>query len=149
MQIRVIKGGYGLKQKGSSSAKLVQAGQTCEVDDAEAKRLVGMGVAEIATTTAATDVATPTDEAVDEKEGNFTPDEKAPTDEPTGAFLDPARLETMKNADLKKLADDMGIDSTKCRTKADFIAAICAVDEDVGSDDEEGGPDLGVEDPVQ
>ena len=62
--------------------------------------------------------------------------------EETAANLDADQMKKMKLDDLKKLAEDMGIDTTGLRLKDDYIAAIAAVDVVLE-------PDLTVEDPVE
>ena len=63
----------------------------------------------------------------------------------------------MTNAQLKALADGMGIDASKCRKKADYIELITAeeviaptgCEDDDGIDDGELPPDLEAEAPVE
>ena len=62
--------------------------------------------------------------------------------EETVGNLDADQLKKMKLDELKKLAEDMGIDTTGLRTKDDYASAIAAVDVVVE-------PDLSVEDPVE
>lgn len=54
-----------------------------------------------------------------------TPAQEAPVQT---AHLDTAQLEEMKVDDLKKLAADMGIDTTGFKRKADYVEAISAVE---------------------
>ena len=68
--------------------------------------------------------------------------------EATGGHLDPEQLLTMSNAELKKLAEDMGLDASKCRTKAAYIALIVAADVEIEPEDGEAPPDLSAEAPV-
>lgn len=42
--------------------------------------------------------------------------------------LDPKDLEDLKKADLERMATDMGLDTSKARTKADLIAVITAAE---------------------
>lgn len=53
-------------------------------------------------------------------------------------------LEQMTNASLSELAADLGLDTGKCRKKADFVALLAAVDLDEAEIDEGAGPDLSV-----
>lgn len=46
--------------------------------------------------------------------------------------LDPAQLEEMKLDDLKRLAADMGVDTSTMKKKSDFINAITAVEVEAG-----------------
>lgn len=47
-------------------------------------------------------------------------------------YLDREQLEEMTFADLKSLAKEMGISSTKLRSKADYIEAIASVPVELG-----------------
>ena len=73
---------------------------------------------------------------------NSSEDKPGAEGEETAANLDADQLKKMKLDDLKKLAEDMGIDTTGLRLKDDYIAAIAAVDVVLE-------PDLTVEDPVE
>lgn len=55
------------------------------------------------------------------------------------AHLDPAQLEEMKVDDLKQLAADMGVDTTGFKKKADYVAAIAAVEVIPGPETDEEG----------
>ena len=61
--------------------------------------------------------------------------------EPTAqiAHLDPAQLEEMKLDGLKQLAVDMGVDTTGLKKKADYVAAISAVEVIPGPETDEEG----------
>ena len=146
--IKMIFGSYGLPD-GKYGVKLIDCGQTCEVDDAEAERLVALGVAAVV-------VATPQEPQAETGTGENTPALETPQ-EPLSGSLDPEQLATMTVANLKKLAEDLGLDTAKCRVKADYVALISAEefpvdpeddeDEDV-VDDGDTPPDLGAEAPV-
>ena len=56
--IRIISGCYGLPT-GKYSVKVINCGETCEVDDQEAARLISIGVAEEVVATPSKGVATP------------------------------------------------------------------------------------------
>lgn len=60
--------------------------------------------------------------------------------------LDAAQLETMTNEQLKNLAGDLGIDVTGCKKKADYVAAIVAVEVEAPVEDDEL-PELDAADP--
>lgn len=136
--VRILCGGYGHAVNGV--VKLISAGQTVEVDDAEAARLVAIGAG-------AMDVATPTGWQEGAETGESTsdgdPDSNA---QETPPVLDEAKLLSMTNDELKKLGEEMGADVSKCRKKADFVAAILAA-QDI-PDKGEDLPDLSAEDPV-
>ena len=53
--------------------------------------------------------------------------------------LDPKDLEGLKKADLERMANDMGLDIPKAKTKADLIAAITAAEVYAPAEDENGG----------
>ena len=117
-----------------------------ECDDAQAERLVGLGVAEYVGLQWR-QVADPAPQT-DAQQGDTGEPEKA-----TG-HLDAAQLETMTNEQLKNLAADMGVDVTGCKKKADYIAAIVAVEVELGDEvnpDEDDPdnelPELGAADP--
>ena len=59
----------------------------------------------------------------------------------TTARLDPEHLETLKIAELRQLAADMGVDISASKTKQDIVAAIASVDVAIPSDaeNENGG----------
>ena len=164
--VRIISGSYGA-DNGKRGVCVIDRGNTCEVDDAEAARLISLGVA-------AEVVATPQEPQDAPEAGVNTPDDEK-AQEPLIGSLDPEQLSTMTNAQLKKLAEDMGLDTAKCRVKADYIELITAVefavdpegdeddadadgeadDEDADADDDaevddgEAPPDLNVEAPVE
>lgn len=126
--VKIIFGSYGLPD-GRRGVKLIDCGQTCEVDDAEAARLVALGVAAVV-------VATPQEAESATGTGENTPAPETPQAPAIGS-LDPEQLSTMTNADLKKLAEDLGLDTAKLRVKADFVAAISAVEFPVEDDPDE------------
>lgn len=55
--------------------------------------------------------------------------------------LDPAQFESMTAADLRKMADDMGIKGAKGKNKAQLIAEICAQEVSVAAEDAAASPD--------
>ena len=74
--------------------------------------------------------------------------EIVPEPEKQTGHLDPAQLETMTNEQLKNLAADMGIDVSSCKKKADYVAAIAAVEVEIGDeDDSDELPELTAADP--
>lgn len=82
-----------------------------------------------------------------------TPDQDEPAEGEETAHLDPEQLKELTNAKLKELAEEMGIDTAKLKTKAQLIAAITDVpleDAISGEEDDEGAPaGLGAEGPVE
>jgi len=150
--VKIIFGSYGLPD-GRRGVKLIDCGQTCEVDDAEAARLVALGVAAVV-------VATPQEAESATGTGENTPEGDNAQEGAVG-HLDAGQLSSMTNAQLKQLAEDMGLDVTKCKKKADFIELITAEEVIVPTDGEEGEeeddtvddgelpPDLEAEAPVE
>lgn len=53
--------------------------------------------------------------------------------------LDPKDLKDLKKADLERMATDMGLDTSKARTKADLIAVITAAEVYAPAESENGG----------
>lgn len=64
------------------------------------------------------------------------------------AHLDPEQLGELTNAKLRELAEDMGIDTARLKTKTQLIEAITAEEVSPGSEDGEAPPALDVEAPV-
>lgn len=135
-KIKVIRGGCGIAYKDEHGAdrhalKTTEDGPF-ECDDQQAARLVSLGVAEYAdkqqTAASARVEATPED------------------DEKTTGSLDPEQLKDMNINQLKKLAADMGADVKGCKSKADYIDAITAVEVEAGDEDDDL-PDLDAADP--
>ena len=145
VKIRVTCGGCGIEytdEHGNARHALKTADDGPFLCDAkQAERLVGLGVAAYVTT-----------KEPDENDGDQDPG-KAPEGQ-TG-HLSAEDLEKMDFNDLRKLAADMGL-KPEGKKKADYIAAIVAVEVTAGDDDTEDGdegtgddelPDPGVADP--
>lgn len=143
-KIKVLYGGCGIKYKDGSgnerhALKTPESGPF-ECDDAQAERLVGLGVAVYVGETGQT--AAKQEDTGKQTEGTGEPEKK------TG-HLDAEQLKELTIDKLKALAADMGVDVSKCKKKDEYIAAIVAVeveidDEDEGDDDL---PDLSAADP--
>lgn len=135
-RIKVTRGGCGITFKDEHgierhALKTPESGPF-EYNDTKAARLVSLGVAEY----------------VDAQEVPAKPDDvNEPKEEPTTGHLDASQLEGMTNAQLANLAGDLGIDVSKCKKKADYIAAIIAEEVEVGDEDEDEPPKLGAADP--
>lgn len=153
-KIKVTRGGCGINYTDANGAarfalKTPENGPF-ECDDAQAALLVELGVAqyviEIKQQQAA-DPAHQNDEQPEEQGDSSQETEKA-----TG-HLDAEQLESMTNEQLKALAADMGVNVTGCKKKADYIAAIVAVEVELGDEadpDEDDGdelPELNAADP--
>ena len=123
MLVKIISGTYGhrpLLPNGKRSPYLnpVKAGSApIDVDEAEAERLIALGVAAKA-------------EAGENEAPAVKAAETAPAaaGEPFTGHLDGADLESMSFNDLKALAKDMGIDAGKIKSKAALIKAISEVE---------------------
>lgn len=155
VKIRIISGGYGYKTNGINKLK-DRNSEPFFVEEAEANRLISLGVAQIVNT----DVATPKNHDYDTGAGinlsenengengeNETDNGMDENDTDLTAHLSKEQLLEMTNKDLKKLAEDMGIDTSKMKVKKDYIDAIIEVDVYI-SDDGDEPPVLNTEEPV-
>lgn len=159
-RVKITNGLYGYRPEGAKHPQPVSAGGLCVVTDTEAARLASLGVGVVLEdipeedTTGA--VATPVEDEDDEGAGVDTPGQDEPAEGEETARLDPEQLKELTNAKLKELAEEMGIDTAKLKTKAQLIAAITDVpledaisgEEDDGVDDGEAPPVLTPEAPV-
>lgn len=147
MLVKIISGTYG-HRVGSKIEPKDKNSKPFELDDSEAKRIVALGVAEIVTGGVATPEkpqnASGTNSNPPENENGSNSENEGGNDKPFN--LDAEQLDGMTIKELKKLAEDMGIDTSKMKKKADYITAICEVE--IGVDDGEAPPDLGAEGPV-
>lgn len=148
--IRIIEGTYGHRPGAGNKVVPVDRGQCCEVPDEEAARLVSIKVAEYAEEP----VATPPGGTNDGGTGTNTPDGSVPPTAPAafrveelpekaealdivdGHFTEES-LSRLKNAELKALAIDLGLDPGKCGNKAEFVSLLLPVEivEDEAEDD--------------
>lgn len=149
-KIRVIQGGCGISYKDEHGTarhtlKTPEHG-AFECDDAQAARLVRLGVAAYVTEQQATTEPSE-DPAANSKEPGQTPGSES---ENLTGHLDAAELESWEYNELKKLAADMGV-TPKGKKKADLIDAIVAVEVELGDevdpDNEDDLPDLNAADP--
>lgn len=153
-RIKIICGTYGHRPEGSKHPVSVARGGFCEVPEAEAQRLYALGVACPAQEMPAPAVATPSVGEDADGAGVNTPENENGTEGAEAARLDPEQLQTLTNAKLRKLAEEMGIDTAKLKNKAQLIAAITdipledAISENDGVDDGEEPPEIGAEAPV-
>lgn len=149
-KIRVIQGGCGISYKDEHGTarhtlKTPEHG-AFECDDAQAARLVRLGVAAYVTEQQATTEPSE-DPAANSKEPGQTPGSES---EKLTGHLDAAELESWEYNELKKLAADMGV-TPNGKKKADLIDAIVAVEVELGDevdpDNEDDLPDLNAADP--
>lgn len=145
-KIRITRGAYGYRAPGSMVTELITSkNPPFEVEDAEAKRLVALGVAEYATKAVAT--APPGDDnpPAGETPPNGNEDGKVL---PEGDKGEPEFGPHMTVAELKAFADARNIPYEDKTTKAKLLEAIEATYE-AGVDDGEAPPKPSVQDPVQ
>lgn len=149
-KIRVIQGGCGISYKDEHGTarhtlKTPEHG-AFECDDAQAARLVRLGVAAYVTEQQATTESSEDPAADSERPEQTTGSEP----EKATGHLDREQLESMDYNELKKLAADMGVKATG-KKKADLIDAIAAVEvelsDEVDPDNEDDLPDLNAADP--
>ncbi|MBQ9348299.1 MAG: hypothetical protein IJT94_13360 [Oscillibacter sp.] len=77
-------------------------------------------------------------------------EEDASSGQTRGTLYDADHLNGLTNAHLKEIADDMGLNTSAMRKKADYVEAILAAqDSEGGEDDGDNPPDLGAKDPVE
>lgn len=131
--VKIINGIYGYRPDGRSIViPTTPKDAPIGVDEAEAERLVELGVAryvnELPDRTVAVDVATPltadeTDNSVDDM-GADADGESGSSGAEADDASDAEDLSKWKYEDLKKLASDLGIDTGKLRKKEALIQAI-------------------------
>lgn len=145
MKVEIISGSYGWRKTKDAMPKLVERGGICEVDEAEARRLVALGVAAIVHEADEAPVASGST-----VESGDTPCADMPSEENGAeAHLDAEQLQEMTVAQLKELAAEFGIETAKLRKKDDLIAAIVAVPVEPGEEiSEDDLPDLSAAAPV-
>ena len=144
-KIRVTVGGCGVSytaQNGQTQHKLRTADDgVFECPDDQAARLVGLHVAEYAAP-----VSTKQEDTMPPAAGSEGTENE---DEGTvKGYLDPEQLATMTIEQLKKLAEDMEVDVSSCKKKADYVTAISAVEVEAGGiEDGDKPPSLSAADP--
>lgn len=138
MIVEILCGGYGCPTK--TGVHTVAHGERCEISDAEAARLIGLGVAKCAFSAPTAPETAPADVPAT-AEGNDTPAAEASQNGSEAAHLDPDQLQSMTVAELKKLAADMGIETKQLKTKDELVEAICAEDV-VPGDESTEAPEL-------
>lgn len=145
VNIEIISGAYGHRPDGSAHPVTIERGQCCEVPEAEAERLIALGVARTAAQSVSGTVATSADGLNSNAPSVNTPSEENGAEGEKTAYLEPEQLKELTNDKLRELAEDMGISTGKLKTKAQLIDAITAVAVAPGED---ALPVLGAEAPV-
>lgn len=155
-RVKITNGLYGYRPEGSKYPNPIPAGSLCIVTDVEAARLASLGVGvvleDIPEEGAAGAVATPVENEDGAGAGVDTTGQDGSAEGAENAHLDPEQLQGLTNAKLKELAEDMGIDTSKLKTKAQLIAAITDIpleDAIPEEGDGENPPELGAEGPVE
>ncbi len=124
--------------------ELVTPGSVIEIDNASGKRLINLKAA-VKVTPA--EPETVRNAPPDENPNGNTPEDENGQNSPITGHLDGTDLEDMSFADLKSLAQDMGIETGKIRSKSAMIEAITSVEVEVPSE-EDDLPDLSPQDVV-
>ena len=149
MKIEIISGSYGWRKTKDAMPKLVERGGICEVDEAEARRLVALGVAAIVREVDEAPVASASTGRNDAAPCADMPNKENGAESDAEAHLDTEQLQEMTVAQLKELAAELGIETAKLRKKDDLIAAIVSVPVEPGEEIGEGDlPDLSAAAPV-
>lgn len=149
MKVEIISGSYGWRKSKDAMPKLIERGGTCEVDEAEAKRLVALGIAAIVREVDEAPVATASTGRNDAAPCADMPSEENGAESGAEAHLDAEQLQEMTVAQLKELAAELGIETAKLRKKDDLIAAIVAVPVEPGEEiSEDDLPNLSAAAPV-
>lgn len=131
MLIRIINGTYGHRPKlanGKYSNYVIPVTRNdppIDVDDDEAKRLIAKNVAVALNRTEGAPVAL-SDDYGSAAMGNSPSDSDGESATPDPGESDAESLEELSYTDLKKLAKELGIDTTKVRKKEALIDAIQA-----------------------
>ena len=149
MKILITNGTYGhspILPDGRKSRYVVPVNRKSgpiDVDPEEAARLVEAGVAEYVNDEPAKVAKAPEAPA---EETAPVEETEVPAEETVTGHLDGTDLESMTFAELKALAQDMGIETGKIKSKAGLIEAITAVEVEAPAD--EDLPELNAEDVV-
>lgn len=122
--IRIIKGVYGhVDEHGFVRPKDCNS-KPFETSPEQEARLVKAGVAAYV------------EEPVKAPPVNEPAQVPIPKSDEAIAHLDPDQLKELTNAELKKMAEEMSIDTAKLKTKAQLIEAITAADVVPGPDED-------------
>lgn len=146
MLIQITNGTYGhtpILPDGRKSRYVVPVNRKTgpiDVDPEEAARLVEAGVAEYVTDEPAKAAKAP------EAPAEAAKAPESPSEETVTGHLDGTDLESMTFAELKALAQDMGIETGKIKSKAAMIEAITAVEVEAPAEDDL--PELSAQDVV-
>ena len=159
MKIKIMSGIYGHRPAGAVHPQPVAAGETCDVPEGEAKRLIALGIALPVAQTLAEDVATAPAASAGLGPGVTMRTVGNPLEDlafEDGEVLDIVdghftveSLMKMTRADMESLAGDLGLDVSGCKSKADVADELAKVDIDPPKPgDGEAPPEIGAEAPV-
>lgn len=112
------------------------------------QRLVLLGVAEYDAETVSEPVATDAAPASGDTPCVDMPSEENGAENDAEANLDAEQLQALTVAQLRAMAEEMGIATAKLKKKDDLIAAITAVPVEPGAADEDTPPALDLEAPI-
>lgn len=138
MKIKIISGTYGHRPAGAVHPQSISAGETCDVPEGEAKRLITLGIALPVAQTPAEDVATApaahaglgpgvTMRMVDNPLEGLAFEEGEVLDIVDGHFTVESLMK-MTRAAMESLAGDLGLDVSGCKSKADVAAELAKAD---------------------
>ena len=118
MKIKIVAGVYGYRDQ-NGFLKPKGEGEVIDIDDTEAERLIGLGVASAVDPVASQDSIP---DASDDSECDTTTDESEAVSEATDdEYVD---YNDMSFEELKESAELLGIDTSKLRSKKAIIKAI-------------------------
>ena len=157
-KVKIIDGIYGYRKPGAKRPDPKYAGDVVDLPDEEAARLELIKVGVILGATGehhAETVATP---SVGENDGTPGEDKGEGEAAADGAVIPDAldivdghftedSLMAMTRADMEHLAEDLGVDVSKCKNKGEIAKLLAAVELELDGD-EEDEPDLGAAPPV-
>lgn len=149
--VKIISGTYGYNN-GRRIEPKDRKSEPFTLPKDEADRIIALGIAEIVSREVATGEH---DEENNSASVNPNNNENGTEGENEGenqivGHLDAEQLKEMTIKELKTLAENMGIDTSKMKVKNDYVQAILDVEVSVSDNDENGEnpPDLAAETPV-
>ena len=159
MKVKITSGIYGYRKPGAKRPDPKCAGDVVELPDEEAMRLEQLKVGVILGTAEdyrAEPVATPhvgeseAAQGVDKGEGESTTDGAVIPDtlDIVDCHFTEDGLMAMTRADMEQLAEELGVDVSKCKNKGEIAKLLASVELELNDEDEDDGPDLGAAPPV-
>lgn len=122
MKVKIVAGVYGYRDQ-NGFLKPKGEGEVIDIDDTEAERLIGLGVASAVEPVASQDSIP---DVSDDSEDDTTPDESESEEEAVSEAIDDEYVDynDMSFEELKESAELLGIDTSKLRSKKAIIKAI-------------------------